>query len=226
MHLRRAAQRVGVLHRGSPCGGWPRSPSRPAGRRRFGRSRPARAAGAAPAGRRRRRGRCRAAPRRSSRPSTSAAAAARQVVEGEDEHAEDPVGAVDQRQPLLGRSTSGVSPARPARRPRRPARPASPPRPRRSAPARSGRGRQVAARAERAVLGHDRREAGVEQGELQVDHLGARPSGPWPGCGRAAAASPAPPRLDRRPHAGGVRADQHRSPLRGDHRVGQGPGPS
>ena len=161
VHLRRAAQRVGVLH--------PRVALAVAGDdRRAGeqagagsrRSRPGRAAGAARSGPRRRRDRCRAAPRRTSprrcrRPAAEPAGRAQR----QDQHAEHAVGAVDQREALL----------------RRQGRAGSIPASRSASAARRGRAvaldhlaladqheravgerREVAARAERAVLGDDR----------------------------------------------------------------------
>ena len=91
---------------------------------------------------------------------------------------------------------------------------------------RRGERGEVSAGAERAVLAHHRRDAGIEQGEHRVDDTGA-------GAGVAhrqasgAQQDHRPDRLalDLRTHPGGVRADQRRlqlrRPLGGDHRVGE-----
>ena len=88
-------------------------------------------------------------------------------------------------------------------------------------------GREVAARPERAVLAHDRRHAGVEQGEHRLDD-----HRPGPGEAHRQAAGtqqdhgPHDLPLDLGAHPGGVRAHERRlqlgRALGGDHRVGEG----
>ena len=72
-----------------------------------------------------------------------------------------------------------------------------------------GQRREVAARSERAVLGHHRVEPGREQGEHRLGHH--RPRARAPHGERAGAQEHHRPHhlaLDRRPHPGRVRADQ------------------
>ena len=85
---------------------------------------------------------------------------------------------------------------------------------------------EVAAGAERAVLAHDRRDAGVEQGEhrLDDDRAGAREAHRQ-AAGAQQDHRPHDLALDLRAHPGGVRADERRlqlgRALGRDHRVGQ-----
>ena len=111
--------------------------------------------------------------------------------------------------PSLASSASGSMPALRARRSVDDVAVGDRPRPRRAARARSGRAARGRRCAERAVLGHERRDAGVEQRE---DRLGDHRPG-----ARAAHRERAGPQqhhrphdlaLDRRAHAGGVRAHQ------------------
>ena len=228
--LRRAAQRVGVLHAGvvlAMAGDDRRAVEQAA---QVGRAaRPARPAGAARSGPRRRRGPCRAAPRptspRSRRRPRSSARGRRGRAPASPRMPSVPLISAS---PSFARSVSGSIPASP------------------SASA-AGRGspvavddlpladqrqravrerREVAARAERAVLGDDRRDAGVEQLEDRLGDL--RPGARVPHGQRPRAQQHHRPHhlaLDRRPHAGGVRADQRPlqllAPLRRDRGVGQ-----
>ena len=102
----------------------------------------ARAGGAARPGPRRRRGRCRAAPRPTSPRRSSATRSRRpQVGDGQDQHPEDAVGAVDQGQALLRPQGDGLDPGLAHRLGGAPggAGARRSPRPRRSGPGRSGR---------------------------------------------------------------------------------------
>ena len=152
-----------------------------------------------------------------------------EVGEGQHEHAEHPVGAVDQRQPLLGLQRR-AAPTPAAASAAAPVDERAVGQPRLALAEQDERRRrersEVTAGAERAVLAHDGRDAGVEQGEHRVDD-------DRPGAGvahRQAAGAQQDHRPDRlaldlRTHPGGVRADQRRlqlgRPLGGDHRVGQ-----
>ena len=152
----------------------------------------------------------------------------REVVRREHEHAEHPVGAVDQGEALLRGQGHGLD-ARGGQR---------------------GGGRealaavvghvaladereravrerrQVAARAERAVLGHDRREAGVQQREHRLGHDGPGPRAAHrQGAGAQEQHRAHDLALDRGAHPGGVRAHQRSlellAPLGRDGDVGE-----
>ena len=184
--------------------GWRRSASRPAGAPCSPRWRPVRGAGAAPAGPRRTPGRCRAAPRRSSPRRRRRFAAARPGRQGQDQHAEHAVGAVDQRQALLlGEHAPASSPAAaaPRRRQQFAVGVAHLAFARSRASAHVRQRRQVAGAAERPVLVHDRGDARVEAGRRRPARSpGARRCGRSPAWTAAAASSPArPPVRPRRP---------------------------
>ena len=216
VHLRRAAQRVGVLHAvvavavagDDRRAGEQRAQVRGAGRLAGLRAQRDR-------GPRRRRGRCRAAPRPTSprrrRPTRSSAS---RSCEREQQHAEHAVGAVDQREALLGAAaSSGSMPGR-ARAPRPPG--AASPSASSTSPSPISTSAQCASGArsplapERAVLGHDRRDAGVEQRE----HRARRPPGRAPEQpiasvrARSSIIARTTSRSTGGAHAGGVRADQ------------------
>ena len=121
------------------------------------------------------------------------------VEAGQHEHAEHPVGPVDQREPFLGLELQRGHAAGGER----------------GAPVHDiatdldealaeqhegdvGQGSEVATAAERAVLGHDGCEAAVQQvDELFGQHGRARRCGPSPTCAPAGGSSPAPPRARR-----------------------------
>ena len=109
-HLRRAAQRVGILNPRIPVsGGWPRSRSRRAATGGSPRWPPDRAVAAAPRAQRRTRGRCRAGASTDMAAVTSATRSSRvRSSQARHEHAEHPVGAVDQGQTLLGGQASAA----------------------------------------------------------------------------------------------------------------------
>ena len=141
-----------------------------------------------------------------------------EVGEGQHEHPEHPVGAVDQGEALLGpqrhRRDAGLGQRR--RAVDQACRRRGGPRPRRAAPsAADGQRGEVAAGTERAVLADDRRDPGVEQRDDRLDDLGP---GPGEAHRQAAGAQehhrPHDLALDLRAHAGGVRADQRRSAAR------------
>jgi hypothetical protein len=134
-----------------------------------------------------------------------------EVGAGEDEHPEDPVGAVDQRQALLGGQPQRLQSGRGERLG---APEAAPVGGLRLALADEDEGAvgergEIAAGAERAVLGDDRGDPGVEQGD---DLLGDQ----GPGARVAHRQRPRPQQhhraddlaLDRRSHAGRMRAQQ------------------
>ena len=151
-----------------------------------------------------------------------------EVVDRQHEHPEDAVGAVDQRQPLLGAEHDRLEAGGGERLAgRRDVAVASVDLALADQHQRAvGERRQVAARTERAVLGHDGREAGVEQRQLQVDELGRAPERP---IARLRARSSSIARTTSRStgvaHAGGVRADERHLQLGGalvrDHGVGE-----
>ena len=131
MHLRRAAQRVGVLHAVAVVGRGATATIGGAGEQRAevgGRDAPGPGAGGAPAGRRAKtpvgaEQRPRRSSRRRRRRSRSSVA---QVGDGEDQHAEHAVGAVDEGEALLlGQLDRRRSRPRPGRRPRASASPSA-----------------------------------------------------------------------------------------------------
>ncbi len=152
-----------------------------------------------------------------------------EIGDGEHEHAEHPVGAVDQGEPFLGpqderleirlgegggavdQAAVGAARLALAEQHQRD---------------RGQRG-EVAAGAERAVLGDHRRESRVEQAEDRLDHFGPR-SGVAHGqtAGPQQHHRPDDLALDLDAHPGGVGPDQRElelgGPLRRDHRVGEG----
>ncbi len=147
------------------------------------------------------------------------------------EHPEHPVGAVDEGQALLGLQRDRPEAGRTQRGGRRPALAGD----EHLALAQRRQGhvgerRQVAAAAERAVLGHDRREAVVQQPDELLDHDRAHAR---PAHGQRAGAQqhhgPHDLDLDGRADAGGVRADERQlqvgPPLGRDRHGGQGPEP-
>ena len=215
VHLRGAAQRVGVLH--TVVAVAMAGDDRRAGEQAAqvgGAASPGRPAAASPRDPRRTPGRCRAAPRPTSPPAMSAIGSrSSRSCEGQHEHAEHPVGAVDQRQALLGPQRARGCDAGGASAPA-PSTSGAVGEPRLALADEHERGGgergEVAARAERAVLVHDRRDAGVEQRRRSPRRPRAgRRRSPSPGCGPAAASSPAPPRVSTLgPEPGGVRADQ------------------
>ena len=196
-------------------GGWRRSPSRRAARRRLAALVGlARAAGAARSGRRRRRGRCRAAPRPTSprrcrrprsRPPRSASASTSMP--------RIPSVPLISARPSLARSDErldpGVGERLGAPRPRSPSRSKTSPSPI-SARAQCGERREVAAGAERAVLGDDRGEPGVEQRQHRLGDTGPRARAAHrQRCGRAGSSiARTTSRSTGGPMPGGVRADQ------------------
>ena len=141
-----------------------------------------------------------------------------EVGDRQREHPEDAVGAVDERQPLLGaehdRFEAGAGERLGGRRDDRPSRGHVPLADHHQRTV--GERRQVAARAERAVLGHDGRQAGVEQRQLLVDEqrAGAR-TAHRQAAGAQQEHRPHDLALDGLAHAGRVRADQGHLQLAG-----------
>ena len=198
VHLRRAAQRVGVLHaRVVRSGGWPRSASRPAARAGWRRCAAWPGCGRSAI---RSSAKARSVPSSASTDIAAVTSATRSSRRGRASASSSmpsmPSVPLISARPSLAPSSSGSMPGGSAHRPR--ARRAVVGQHLALAEQRQravGERREVAAGAQRAVLGHDRGEPGVEQREHRVGHApGARPSGPSPACAPAAASSPAPPR--------------------------------
>ena len=136
-----------------------------------------------------------------------------QVGAGEHQHPEHAVGAVDERQALLRGQLTGCDARRRRARPRRAAacrrRSRTSPSPI-SASAQCGERREVAGAAERAVLGHDRGDAGVEQRRRSAAAVPARtPVRPVASVrSRSSISARTTSRSTSGPDAGRVRADQ------------------
>ena len=133
------------------------------------------------------------------------------VMVGQQQHRQHSVGAVDQREPFLGREGQRAAAGRGQSLGGGPARPVRPDHPAltQQHQATVGQRRQVPGGAERPVLRHPRHEIVIEQAEQPFGHLGAHP-------GATHRQRPGPQQQHRphhlaghrRPHPGGVRAQQ------------------